>query len=169
MTAISPDPILNVQKFWEGAMASATGTESIAGRLIGKLTGFLDRFRDIGEIRSLSAAEVDSVAHDLRISPAELETLVSRGRHGPDELPQMLKALGIDENAIKREEPGVLQDMRRVCALCVEKSRCNRELEAGTAAEHHRDYCANTYTVDTLGTKPKPDRTDLLLRGPCCC
>jgi uncharacterized protein DUF6455 len=150
-------------------MASATGTETIAGRLIGKLTGFLDRFRDIGEIRSLSAAEADQVAHDLRLSPGELETLIARGRHGADELPQMLKALGIDEGAIKREEPGVLQDMRRMCALCIEKSRCNRELEAGTAAMHHPDYCANTYTIDSLGRKPKLDQSDLLLRGPCCC
>ncbi|MGY3614379.1 hypothetical protein [Bradyrhizobium sp. USDA 10063] len=150
-------------------MASATRTESIAGRLIGKVTGWVDRFRDIGEIRSLSAAEACSVAHDLRISPAELEMLVARGPHGADELPKMLSALGIDENAIKREEPGVLHDMRRVCALCIEKSRCNRELEAGTAALHHRDYCANTYTLDSLETKPKPDQTDLQLRGPCCC
>ncbi|WP_454618172.1 hypothetical protein [Bradyrhizobium cenepequi] len=149
-------------------MRSAARTESIAGRLIGRLTDFLDRFRDIGEIRSLSAAEVCSVAHDLRISPAQLETLVARGPHGADELPKMLKALGIDEDAIKREEPGVLHDMTRVCALCIEKSRCNRELEAGTAALHHRDYCANTYTLDSLGTKQKPDQTDLL-RGPCCC
>ncbi len=62
----------------------------------------------------------------------------------------MLKALGIDEDAIKREEPGVLHDMRRVCALCIEKSRCNRELKAGTATLHHREYCANTYTIDPL-------------------
>jgi hypothetical protein len=150
-------------------MVSATRTESIAGRLIGKLTGFLDRFRDIGEIRSLSAAEADSVAHDLRISPAELETLVARGPQGAAELPQMLKALGIDEDAIKREEPGVLHDMRRVCALCIEKSRCNRELKAGTATLHHREYCANTYTIDSLEINAKPDQTDLLLRGPCCC
>lgn len=150
-------------------MTSVTRTESIAGRLIGKLTGFLDRFRDIGEIRNLSAAEADQVAHDLRISPAELETLVARGRHGADELPQMLKALGIDEAAIKRQEPGVLHDMRRVCALCIEKARCNRELEAGTAAVHHRDYCANTYTIDSLEKTPKGDQSELLLRGPCCC
>ncbi|MGX9432148.1 MULTISPECIES: hypothetical protein [Bradyrhizobium] len=148
-------------------MASATQTESIAARLIGKLSGFLERFRDIGEIRGLSPAEACSVAHDLRISPAQLETLVARGRHGADELPKMLKALGIDEVAIKRQEPGVLHDMRRVCALCIEKSRCQSELEAGTAALHHREYCANTYTIDSLETKP--DQTELQLRGPCCC
>ncbi len=150
-------------------MASATQTESIAGRLIGKLTGLLDRFRDIGEIRSLSAAEVDQVAHDLRISPAELELLVAKGRHGADELPKMLTELGIDEAAMRRQEPGVLHDMRRVCALCIAKSRCNRELEAGTAASHHREFCANTYTIDSLGETPKPDQSELLLRGPCCC
>ncbi|WP_051334273.1 hypothetical protein [Bradyrhizobium sp. Ai1a-2] len=150
-------------------MTSTARTESIAGRLIGKLTGFLDRFRDVGEIRNLSPAEACSVAHDLRIAPSDLEMLVARGRHGANELPQMLKALGIDEGAIKRAEPGALNDMRRVCALCIEKSRCNRELEAGTAALHHREYCANTYTIDSLGTEPKPDQTELQLRGPCCC
>jgi hypothetical protein len=150
-------------------MASATRTESIAGRLIGKLTGFLDRFRDIGEIRNLGSAEASSVAHDLRIPRSELETLVARGRAGADELPQLLKALGIDEDAIVRKEPGVLRDMTLVCALCTEKSRCNRELAARTAAVKHREYCANAYTIDGLGMKPKPDRSDLLLRGPCCC
>ncbi|MFH0295918.1 hypothetical protein AAFX91_01565 [Bradyrhizobium sp. 31Argb] len=64
-------------------MASATGTESIAGRLIGKLTGFVERFRDVGEIRSLGPAEACSVAHDLRISPAQLETLVAGGAMVP--------------------------------------------------------------------------------------
>jgi hypothetical protein len=143
--------------------------ETIAGRLIGKLVGLVGRFRDAGEIRNLSAAEVNSVAHDLRISPAELEVLVTRGPRGADELPRMLKALGIDENTVLRNEPGVLQDMRRVCALCIEKSRCNREFDTGTAAEHRRDYCANTYTIDTLGIEPEPDQIELLLRGPCCC
>ncbi|MGY3611233.1 MULTISPECIES: hypothetical protein [unclassified Bradyrhizobium] len=99
-------------------MASATRTETIAGRLIGKLTGFLDRFRDIGEIRSLSVAEADQVAHDLRVSPGELEMLVARGRQGTDELPQMLKALGIDEGAIKR------------------RARCTERYETGLRALH---------------------------------
>ena len=37
-----------------------------------------------------------------------------------------------------------------VCALCVAKSRCRRELGLGTAAFHHRDYCSNSHAIDAL-------------------
>jgi Family of unknown function (DUF6455) len=137
-------------------MVSATKSESI-GRLIGRFSDWLGRLRDATDIRGLSASEVDSIARDLRVSRAELETLVAHGRQGADELPKLLKALGIDETAIAREEPGVLRDMTLVCALCVAKSRCNRELEARTAARHHHEYCANSYTIDALKRKPKYD------------
>jgi hypothetical protein len=149
-------------------MASATKSESIAGRLVGRFSNWIDRLRDASDIRGLSAAEVDSIAHDLRISRAELETRVAHGRQGAEELPRLLKALGIDDVTIARKEPGVLRDMTLVCALCVAKSRCNRELEAGTAAHHHREYCANSYTIDALERRPRPDPVEFL-RGPSCC
>jgi hypothetical protein len=138
-------------------MASNTKSESIAGRLIGRFLDRLGRLRGAFDIRGLSASEVDSIAHDLHVSRAELETLVAHGRQGADELPRLLKALGIDEMAIARKEPSVLRDLRLVCALCVAKSRCNRELEARTAARHHHEYCANSYTIDALKRKPKYD------------
>jgi hypothetical protein len=149
-------------------MASATESESIAGRLVRRFSNWIGRLRDASDIRGLSAAEVDSIAHDLRISRAELETLVAHGRQGAEDLPRLLKALGIDDVTIARKEPGVLRDMTVVCALCVAKSRCNRELEAGTAAEHLHEYCANSYTIDALERAPKSDKIELLC-GPSCC
>jgi hypothetical protein len=136
-------------------MASATKSESIAGRLISRFLDRLGRIRGAFDIRGLSASEVDSIAHDLHVSRAELETLVAHGRQGADELSKLLKAVGIDEMAIARKEPGVLRDITLVCALCVAKSRCNRETEAGTAARHYHEYCANSYIIDALKRKPK--------------
>lgn len=75
-------------------------------------------------------------------------------RHGPhaaDELPGLLKALGIDEEALARAEPLVLRDMERVCTLCRDKGQCDRDLAAGTSAEHYRGYCLNASTIDSLG------------------
>jgi hypothetical protein len=43
-----------------------------------------------------------------------------------------------------------MRDMAVVCALCVAKSRCRRELGLGTAAFHHRDYCSNSHAIDAL-------------------
>ena len=48
-------------------------------------------------------------------------------------------------------EPLVLRDMERVCAMCNHKRECDRDLDAGTAAEHYEDYCLNAPTIDRLG------------------
>jgi hypothetical protein len=63
----------------------------------------------------------------------------------------MLKVLGIDEEALARTQPLVLRDMERVCALCADKGKCERDLAAGTAAEHYKGYCLNAPTIEVLG------------------
>jgi hypothetical protein len=133
-------------------MTSPTKSASITNRVIGRFSDWLGWLRDAADIRALSAAEIDSIAHDLRVSRAKLETLVSNGRQTAAELPRLLKALGIDETTIVRK-PGVLRDMRLVCALCVAKSRCNTDLDEGTARLHYREYCANSDTIDVLKVK----------------
>jgi hypothetical protein len=62
----------------------------------------------------------------------------------------MLKALGIDEEALAHTQPMVLRDMERVCALCDHKTQCDHDLVAGTAAEHYEDYCLNAPTIGQL-------------------
>lgn len=115
----------------------------------------------IREIRGLDSGEFASIAHELRVAPADLETLVRRGAHAADELPKLLTALGIDEKALSRTEPLVLRDMARVCALCRQKSRCDRDLEAGTSPEHYADYCLNASTIDALERKTAWSRLPL--------
>jgi hypothetical protein len=99
----------------------------------------------------MDRADFDRIASDLRISPGELDALVDQGPHAADELPKLLKALGIDEADLARTEPMVLRDMERVCALCHHKRQCDRELAAGTSAEHYQGYCPNAPTIHDLG------------------
>jgi hypothetical protein len=65
----------------------------------------------------------------------------------------MLYALGIDEAAIRRAEPALLQDMERVCSFCKHKRQCHHELAAGTAPANYEEYCGNALTIDTLRFK----------------
>lgn len=146
-----------------------TECASIASRLIARVVDWLGRFHGSADVRALSACEVESIAQDLRISRAELEALVVHSQQGAKELPQLLKALGIDESAIARKEPSVLRDLTLACALCSTKFRCNREMEAETAALHYPEYCANSYTIDALKKKPSKLEVVDLLRGPGCC
>jgi uncharacterized protein YjiS (DUF1127 family) len=120
--------------------------------LIETFADWLKHRRDLSEIRQMDTTEFDRIADDLRVSPGELDTLVRRGPHAADELPQLLKALGISDADLARTEPLVLRDMERVCALCASKHQCDRDLAAGTAAEHYEGYCLNAPTIDSLKT-----------------
>ena len=111
---------------------------------------WLKHRREMNELRQLNSAEFDRIADELRVSPSDLNELVRQGPHAADELPQMLKVLGIDEEALARTQPLVLRDMERVCALCANKGECDRDLAAGTSAEHYEGYCLNASTIDML-------------------
>ena len=120
-------------------------------KLIRTFGDWMKQRRELNELRQLSTAEFDRIAGELRVSPADLNQLVHQGPHAADELRELLKALGIDEPALARTQPLVLRDMERVCALCHDKGQCDRDLAAGTAAEHYRGYCLNASTIDLLG------------------
>jgi len=118
--------------------------------LINTFADWLKHRRELNELRQMDRTEFDRIADDLRVSPSDLDTLVRRGPHAADELPVMLKALGVDEHKLARTEPLLLRDMERVCAMCHQKARCDRDLIAGTAAEHYEGYCLNAPTIDRL-------------------
>ena len=118
--------------------------------LIESFAGWLKHRRELSELRQLDRADFDRIANDLRIAPDDLEDLVRHGRHAADELPQMLRQLGIDSDRLQRAQPLLLRDMERVCSLCNHKGQCDRELADGTAAENYHGYCANASTLESL-------------------
>jgi transcriptional regulator with XRE-family HTH domain len=119
--------------------------------LINTFSDWLKHRRELSEIRQLNTADFDRIASDLRVSPYDLNELVRQGPHSADELPKLLKILGIDEEALARTQPLVLRDMERVCALCHSKAQCDRDLAAGASAEHYEGYCLNAPTIAVLG------------------
>jgi hypothetical protein len=85
--------------------------------------------------------EVANIARDLRLSPSELVILARNGSNAADLLQDMLKALGVDKNAIENDEPLVMRDLERLCTTCHEKRRCRLDLANGVIADNFRDYC----------------------------
>ena len=123
--------------------------------VINSFADWLKHRRELSEIRQMDRSDFDRIASDLRLSPGELDTLVQQGPHAADELPKLLAALGINEADLARTQPLVLRDMERVCALCHNKRQCDRDLAAGTSAEHYEGYCLNAPTIDDLGPATK--------------
>jgi uncharacterized protein YjiS (DUF1127 family) len=83
----------------------------IISKLIDAFGNWRKHRQEIREIRDLYDDEFANLAHELRISPADLDTFVRQGPHAVDELPKLLTALGIDEKALSRTQPLVLRDM----------------------------------------------------------
>ncbi len=102
------------------------------------------------EVRDIDRSEFDHIAADLQISPGVLDELVRRGPHAVDELPKMLKSLGIDRTALTKAQPRLLRDMEQVCALCGQKRRCDRDIANGSVGDHYQEYCPNAHTIMQL-------------------
>ena len=123
----------------------------IVGKLINMFDNWLKHRQEISEMREFDAGEFARIAHELGVTPDDLDTLVRRGPHAIEGLPKLLTALGIDEKALARTLPLVLRDMERVCAYCQQKRRCDHDIAAGTSGQHYEEYCDNAATIKSLG------------------
>ena len=117
---------------------------------IDKFVDWIKHRRELSEVRQMNRTDFELIARDLRVSPDELDRLVAAGAHSADEMPEMLKALGIDVADLARVDPLMVRDMQRVCSLCRDKAHCHGELAGGTAAQHYKEYCPNAPTIDAL-------------------
>jgi uncharacterized protein YjiS (DUF1127 family) len=125
----------------------------IVSDLIDRFGDWIKHRRAMHELDALTQGDGSAftqIAHDLGVTPSDLDAFVRQGPHTADELPQLLSQLGIDEGALARSQPRLLADMQRVCSFCGAKRRCQRDLAEGHLPEHYHDYCDNAGTIDSL-------------------
>lgn len=111
------------------------------------------------ELGQCSPEDAMQIAKDLGIPVGDLQGLTAKGAGAANALPKMLTALSLDAQALTGGDLAVMRDLQRTCILCDHKSRCQRELVEGNAAQHFRKFCPNAYTFDALskqksGTAP---------------
>jgi hypothetical protein len=115
---------------------------------------------EMSELRRLDDQQVDEIAHDLRLSRAELFAMCGNSGSG-ELLKQRLAQFGLTEAQLAKKHPEVLQDLQRVCGTCTTTSRCAHDFAA------HRDsgrdeYCPNSCTLYAL------KQEGLGKEGSCC-
>ena len=103
-----------------------------------------------GELEQCSPQDAMQIAKDLGVPVKELCTLAAKGAGAADALPKMLSEISVDALALTKKDPAVMRDLQRTCILCDHKSRCQRELAKGSAAQHFREFCPNAHTFDAL-------------------
>lgn len=90
-----------------------------------------------------------NMVKDLGLSPNELRALATKGSNAK-ELPCLLEALRISIRALAEQEPMLLNDLRRACAMCGHKRECDDDIAAGTLVPAYQRYCLNVDTLDVL-------------------
>jgi hypothetical protein len=102
------------------------------------------------DLASFSCAGLRHMAGDLAITEADLQLLASHAADNTPLMEGMMCAHGLDPAVVRCEVGTLLRDVERVCTRCLRATRCRRELEAGTAAQHCHEYCLNAGTFDDL-------------------
>jgi hypothetical protein len=103
-----------------------------------------------GDLANCGAEEGALIARDIGVSPEELVFAANKGPHAADELPKLLRALGVDPQKLASTDPAIMRSLQRICISCGHKNQCQHDLAAGTAASHYRDYCPNEMSLDAL-------------------
>ena len=103
------------------------------------------------ELAHCGPEEVAHIAHDLGMGPEEFVWLARKGPKAADQLPRLLRALGVDPKALASVDPATMRSMERICIACGHKDRCEHDLAAGTAAQGcYTEYCPNAASINAL-------------------
>ena len=102
------------------------------------------------ELANCTPEQVALIARDIGLGPGELLSVTAKGPHAADELPKLLRALGVDPQKLASKDPATMRDLQRICVTCGHKGQCRHDLATGTAASHYRDYCPNAISLDAL-------------------
>jgi hypothetical protein len=103
-----------------------------------------------GELANCGPEEVERMARDVGVGPDELRLYVNKGPHAADELPKLLRALGVDPQRLASESPEKMRGLQRLCITCSDKDQCRRDMAAGTIATHYREYCPNAMSIEAI-------------------
>ena len=104
----------------------------------------------LAELDTCGREEVERIAHELRMSAAELRGLASRGPESADLLLQRMAALHLDPKDFDRANGGILQDLQRLCTLCDSHRRCAWYLARDSRDAVWEQYCPNAGTLGAL-------------------
>ena len=135
-------------------MSNHTQEHRTVAPILDAIANWVKKYRQAvglrGDLANCGADEVALIARDIGVSPEELRFAASKGPHAADELPKLLRALGVDPQKLASDDPAIMRSLERICISCGHKNQCQHDLAAGTAASYYRDYCPNAMSLDEL-------------------
>jgi hypothetical protein len=112
------------------------------------------------ELAACGDREVEQIAKDIGVSPAELYLLARSDAAGAELLPQRMAALDLDCKEVARLMPETMHDLQRLCTLCTAHRRCAHDLAHDPNDPNWKDYCPNVATLLALDAMPWAARSE---------
>ena len=102
------------------------------------------------ELDNLGPDELKHIARDAGVDTQELRALAGKWPESADLLAQRMKVLHLDPEEIAHTQPGVSNDLKKLCSLCDAKRRCEYDLTRGAVNPIWRHYYPNATTLMAL-------------------
>jgi hypothetical protein len=133
------------RKFDKSKREEAVMTEHAVRTLLSRVR---DWWRTQDELRLLNSQELGRVAWDLGLSGDALKDLVARGPDAAHLLYARMQALGMSEADVELAAHGVLRELQKTCALCNDKTVCEKDLAKHPDDPVWKSYCPNAVTLE---------------------
>jgi uncharacterized protein DUF6455 len=102
------------------------------------------------EFAALGTEGRRALARDIGIPIGALADIISHGARSGGTLGEMMDALAVDPEAVRRHDPAILREMQVTCSGCTSARRCRRDLDRGWAPSTFDAYCPNAPTLAAL-------------------
>lgn len=140
----------------------STQSAGFLGTLFNRARRAISLWRELSRI---DLREIEVVAHELNLSPAELVSLMFTPAETLESLDKRLAYAGLSPEKLVRSNPAELRDLRRTCSQCHSKARCARDLLHKRMATPSK-YCPNEPTLRALALEAHRARSAQVLVFP---
>jgi hypothetical protein len=113
--------------------------------------------RGRAELDNLAPDGIDRVARDVGVNAGELRALAGKWPDSADQLTRRIAALSLDAEEIRRSQPSVSNDLKKLCSLCASKGRCEHDLAKDAGNPVWQEYCPNATTLLALQAERAED------------
>ena len=132
-------------------------TNSLSAGIVSRARSWWQEHRtdaDFDALSAMSEADLDSLARDCGVTAEQLLGLTRRGPNAAEEMHVLMRALKLDEAAMRRSHPALLREMAVTCSLCAAKTQCRHDLAHSDERDDCPPYCGNTEAFDELRAQP---------------
>jgi hypothetical protein len=136
-------------------VAAETANATILSRLLGWLSKAYEGACEADVIATLDDDTIRRIAGEWGMQPDQLLELAKAGPHAADEMPLMMKALGIDPMEVESRFRAMFHQMQVNCSHCGHKAECRRDLSTGAVANEFNSYCNNAVELGVLRATPQ--------------